>query len=128
MAGGIRKQINGIILVSLNKSGGGHKVGRYSVAGRCQYTMTVHFKGSCLRSITPVSAWYSLVGIPIGVDRVYGPNWTSLRLGHPSRLKIGRLAGPLSASTAASKYSRGHVGREQIHIPPEPDGSALRNG
>jgi len=48
--------------------------------------------GGCLRSISSVSPWYPLVGIPIGV---HSPH--SVRLGHPSRLKIGTLATPLLA-------------------------------
>jgi len=58
--------------------------------------MPVHdalYAGGCLRSISSVSPWYPLVGIPIGV---HGPH--SARLGHhPSRLKIGTLARPLPA-------------------------------
>ena len=65
-------------------AGGGHKEG-----GECGRKMSVHdvctlYTGGCLRSISSVSPWYSLVDIPIGV---HSPH--SARLGHPSRLKIG---------------------------------------
>jgi len=49
---------------------------------------TLH-AGGCLRNISSVSPWYPLVGIPIGV---HGPH--SATLGHPLRLKVGKLAEP----------------------------------
>jgi len=55
------------------------------------HVCTLH-AGGCLRSISSVSPWYPLVDIPIGV---HSPH--SATLGHPSRLKIGTLAGPLPA-------------------------------
>jgi len=61
-----------------------------SVAGGCLYTMSVHYMqgvvNGCLRSISSVSTWYPLVGMPIGVHRPH-----SARLCHPSRLKIGTV-------------------------------------
>jgi len=59
--------------------------------------MSVHdactlYAGGFLRSISSVSPWYPLVGIPVGV---HSPH--SARLGHPSRLKIDTLARPLPA-------------------------------
>jgi len=75
------------------------------VAGGYLYTMSVQictlYAGGCLRSISSVSPWYPLVGIPVGV---HSPH--SARLGHPSRLKLVRWRDPCRLSTATRKYSR----------------------
>jgi len=58
------------------------------VCTRCLYTICRGLSAN----ISSVSPWYPLVGIPIGV---HSPH--SVRLGHPSRLKISTLARPLPA-------------------------------
>ena len=71
--------------------------------------MSVHdvcalYARGCLRSISSVSPWYPLVGIPIGI---HSPH--SARLGHPSPLKIGTLAIPLPAfNLSKERLTRGH--------------------
>ena len=81
----------GYHVVWRSMAGGGHKKNR---AVECGGKMSIW----CLRSITPVSPWYLLVGIPIGL---HGP--------HSARLTIRNLVrrrAPCRPSTAARKYSR----------------------
>jgi len=72
-------------------AGGGHTV-RRGLWQEDVCTVYTLYAGGCLRSISSVSPWYPLVGIPNGV---HSPH--SARLDHPSRLKIGTLAAPLPA-------------------------------
>jgi len=77
----------------------GGRVWREDVDTRCLYTIN---RGLSAQRHSGVSM-VSIDGHPTDPVGVHGSY--SARLGHPSGLKIGKLAGPLPPSTAAGKYS-----------------------
>ena len=91
--------------------------------------MPVHdalYAGGCLRSISSVSRWYPLVGIPIAVCGHTAPTRQTGPFIAPENWYVGETLAGLQLQRGSIRD--GHIGGEQTRIPPGPYGPALRNG